>query len=298
MKHIKVNEKSYVYIINYKDDDLLRKSFNHLMMKTYKFNLEEYYQSGYWGEGYIPYSILDGDKVVSNVSVNVMDFSYMGEKMRFIQIGTVMTDLEYRNQGLNRYLMGQVLREWRDKCDLVYLFANDSVLEFYPKFGFVPTREYQCSKEIHTENRTLNIVKLDMSAEKDKNLLMDTVNESVHFAKLSVRDSSSTMFYCTSFMKGNVFFIKDFNAIAIAEFKDNMVYLNDVYCKKEVLLDDIIEAMVTKENNKVVLGFTPKDTESYNQTVLHEENTTLFILDDKKRIFNNNKIMFPVLSHA
>ena len=298
MEHVKINEKAYGYVVDFKNNDLLRKSFNELMMKTYRFNLEECYQNGYLGDRYIPYSIIYGDNVVSNVSVNIMDFYYMEEKMKFIQIGTVMTDKEYRNQGLNRYLMEKVLEEWKDKCDLIYLFANNTVLEFYPKFGFVPVKEYQYSKEIHTEKTTSNIVKLDMSIEKDKNLLMDTVKESVHFAKLSIRDSSSTMFYCTSFMKENVCFVKDFNAIAVAEFKDNMVYLNDVYCKKDVLLDDIIKAMITKDNNKVVLGFTPKDTKSYNQTVLHEENTTLFILDDKKKVFDSNRIMFPVLSHA
>ena len=66
-------------------------------------------------------------------------------------------------------------------------------------------------------------------------------------------------------------------------------YINDIYCKKGVPLNDIIEAMATKDINKVLLGFTPKNIVSFDNEVLHEENMTLF---------NNNKIMFPILSYA
>jgi len=46
------------------------------------------------------------------------------------------------------------------------------------------------------------------------------------------------------------------------------------------------------------LGFTPKDTKLFDETLLKQEDTTLFILDDKWDIFDNNRIMFPILSHA
>ncbi len=32
-----------------------------------------------------------------------------------------MTDEEYRGQGLCRALMERVIKEWEDKCDLIYL---------------------------------------------------------------------------------------------------------------------------------------------------------------------------------
>lgn len=112
-------------------------------MDKYGFDFEEWYQNGYWKDRYIPYALLDGNNVITNVSVNIIDFFVMGEKKTCIQIGTVMTDKEYRNQGLNRFLMKKVLEEWRERCDVIYLFANDSVLNFYPKFGFVSVPEYQ-----------------------------------------------------------------------------------------------------------------------------------------------------------
>lgn len=299
MEIVKLNDKTYGYAVDIKDDDKSRKSFNSLTRKTYGFDFEEWYRNGYWQERYIPYVLLDGDNVISNISVNVIDFSIMGEKKRFIQIGTVMTDKEYRNKGLTRFLMERVLEDWEGKCDLIYLFANDSVLDFYPKFGFSPAEEYQYSKEILAENTTSNATKLNMSDENDKKFLFDTINESKVFSQLAmIGNASLVMFYCTSFMKQSVYYIEALDAIAIAEFNDNTLYLNDVFCKRDIPLDDIIAALVNKEIKLVVLGFTPIDTTSFNAELLKEEDTTLFLMNNGREIFEEKKLMFPVLSHA
>lgn len=82
---------------------------------------------------------------MANVSVNIMDFVILGEEKRYVQIGTVMTDENYRNQGLSRTLIKKILKEWENKCQGIYLYANNSVLNFYPKFGFSVCSEYQYS---------------------------------------------------------------------------------------------------------------------------------------------------------
>lgn len=299
MENIKINSKTYGYDFNYKNNDELRNSLNSLTRNTYEFDFEQWYQNGYWKDRYIPYSIVDGNNIVANISVNVIDFFAMGEKRTYIQIGTVMTEKEYRNKGLSRFLMEKVLEEWRGKCDLIYLFANDSVLDFYPKFGFNSAKEYQHSKEICLENSTIDFVKLNMSDEKNRDFLFKKVNQSLHFSQLSMNDNASlVMFHCTSFMDQNVYYIKEFDAIVIAEFDDSVLYINDIFCEREVSMNDIILSMVNKAIKKVVLGFTPKDTKAFDETLLKQEDTTLFILDDKWGIFDNNRMMFPILSHA
>lgn len=299
MEYVNINEKTYGYVVNFKDNDVLRNSFNDLTRKTFGFDFEEWYQNGYWQDRYIPYALLDGDHIVSNISVNVIDFLDMGEKKRYIQIGTVMTDENYRNQGLNRFLMEKVLEGWEDQSDLIYLFANDSVLEFYPKFGFVPVSEYQHSKEIFADNSTSNVTKLDMSAEKDRNFLVNMINDSKNYSQLSMQGNASlVMFYCTSFLAQNVYYIDSLDTIVIAAFDDSILYIYDVFSRKEVPLDDIISAMANKEIKKVVLGFTPKDTTTFEVTLLKEEDTTLFVMESRIGIFKDRKIMFPVLSHA
>lgn len=134
--------RAYEYITGFRDDEKLRASFNDLTEKTFGFNFVDYYKNGFWGENYIPCSIMDNGRIVSNVSVNLMDFYADGIRKRYIQLGTVMTDKEYRGQGLSRYLMERVVSEYKHKCEDMYLFANANATEFYPKFGFIRSPEH------------------------------------------------------------------------------------------------------------------------------------------------------------
>lgn len=78
-----------------------------------------------------------------------------------------MTDPDFRNQGLNRLIMEQVLKDWEDKIFLIYLYANPSVLEFYPKFGFVKANEFVHYRPIISENKlTASFKKMDMNKRK------------------------------------------------------------------------------------------------------------------------------------
>ena len=120
----------------YRDDDTLRGSFDRLARRTFDLTFEDWYQNGFWGDDYIPYSVVIDGAVAANVSVNRTNFVLDGETKRFIQLGTVMTDERYRNRGLIRRLMTEIDRDFAGQADGVYLFANDSVLDFYPKFGF------------------------------------------------------------------------------------------------------------------------------------------------------------------
>ncbi|MGB7603957.1 MAG: GNAT family N-acetyltransferase [Lutisporaceae bacterium] len=299
MEKVSIKGREYTFIKDYKGNALFRKSYNLLTKKTYGFDFEQWYQNGYWGSGYIPYSLLDGESIVANVSASIIDYLVLGENKRYIQIGTVMTDTAYRNQGLARYLMEQVIEEWKDKCDMLYLFANDSVLNFYPQFGFTAVNEYQCSKTITNDNEIIVSEKLDMSLDYNRELLVEKINNSTSISKLTMlKNVGLVMFYCTSFMSDNVYYLREQDAIVIAELNGDTLYLQDAFSPSEVDLDNIIRTFANKEAKTVTLGFTPKNAESYHVNLLQEEDTTLFIMKGKDELFQNNKIMFPILSHA
>ena len=145
---VTLNNKEYTFLIQYQKEEKYRAAFNALAKKVFGISFEEWYAAGYWNEKYIPYTLFDGEHAVANISVNIMDFEVCGEKERYIQIGTVMTDENYRNQNLSRFLMEKVMEEWGSKCKFVYLYANKSVLGFYPKFGFYQVKEYEYFKSI------------------------------------------------------------------------------------------------------------------------------------------------------
>ncbi|WP_326717516.1 GNAT family N-acetyltransferase [Vagococcus jeotgali] len=65
-----------------------------------------------------------------------MTFVINKKKHQVLQLGTVMTKETYRDQGLSRRLIEEILKDYQGKVDMIFLFANETVLEFYPKFGF------------------------------------------------------------------------------------------------------------------------------------------------------------------
>ncbi|WP_286907203.1 GNAT family N-acetyltransferase [Clostridium sp. UBA1652] len=293
----KINGDLYKFINNIRENDIIRTSFNLLAQNTFKLNFEAWHKNGYWGEDYIPYCLLKDDKVVANVSVNIIKTRLNEGKRIYIQLGTVMTDKEFRNKGLSSFLIKKVLEEWRDKCHAIYLFANDGVLDYYPKFGFEKAEEYQYSKNINKKSGLVR--KLNMDIEVDKQLLLNLYKNSNPFSALPMEENEGLlMFYCSQFMKEKIYYIKEHEAIVVAEYDDENLICYDIFCKGNCSLDEIL-SIVSEENTKTaILGFTPKEVKDFKINKLHEEDTTLFILKGKENLFSSNKIMFPVLSHA
>lgn len=122
---------------DYRDDPARRASFNALASATFGLNFEGWYRNGFWGDAYNPYSVEKDGRIVANVSLNRTAMIIGGVRRQLYQLGTVMTDPAYRNRGYIRAIMAEIDRDIAD-ADGVYLFANDSVLEFYPRFGFAP----------------------------------------------------------------------------------------------------------------------------------------------------------------
>lgn len=300
MSTIKIKGKEYRYVIDYKENDALRDSFNKLTQKVFKFDFKEWYQSGYWKDQYVPYSIEIKEKIVSNVSVNIINFLVSGIERKFIQIGTVMTDPDYSELGLNKLLMEKVIEDWKDRCDLIYLFANDTVLDYYPKFGFVRGIEYQHFKLLNIKVDKSSYTKLDMSRKENIKFLFNKVNESAQFSKISMLNNpSNIMFYYTpTFLSQNVYYIKSLDAVVIAEFDKDILTLKDVFCNKKVDIDDVIEHLANTYTKKVFLGFTPEHTQNFDVTPI-EEGDALFVFGNKIDVLNGkNEMRFPVLSHA
>ncbi len=298
MEYLFINGKKYGFAKDYREDNELREEYNKLTEKTYGFSFEAWYQDGYWGEKHIPYTLFDEGIAVSNVSVNKIKFSILGEDKNYVQIGTVMTDKKYRNQGLSRYLMERVIEETESECDLIYLFANKSVLDFYPKMGFREAEEYNYFKNINYLKTNVQVKKLDMSDSENKGFLYRKVRDSKPLFEVSMLGNPElVMFYCTLFMKDFVYYIKSLDTVVIAEYDGNVLYLYDIFSSKKIDLDSIIDIMSLAETEKVVLGFVYEGN-GYQNVLKSDRDNVLFVYSRDKIIFDSNKLKFPDLSHT
>ncbi len=288
----------------YQKEDGLRHSFNQLAYQTFGLDFEDWYQKGYWGENYIPYSIVVKGEVVANVSVNPMTFWEGEEKKHFIQLGTVMTRGDYRNQGLIRRLMEEIEKDYAGKAEGSYLFANSSVLEFYPKFGYEKEAEYQYSKKVWFDGER-TALKVPMKEKKDWDKLERAMRKSSRHSRFEMVDNGQLiLFYVTKFMQENVYYIEECNSYVIAEIEGENLLLHAVYCNesnasilKSPVLDSVIQAF-GKEIRMVTLGFVPVDEKGYTVSEFKQEDTTLFVKGKGFAGFKKLRLMFPTLSHA
>lgn len=280
---------------NYRENEDLRRSFNELAEKVFGLNFENWYKNGFWKDNYIPYSVIEDGKVVSNVSVNACNMNYSGRVVKLIQLGTIMTDPDYRGKGYSRILMERVISDYKDKVDGIYLFANDSVLDFYPRFGFKTGKEYQYSKDVNNtgEDRTALVPMADKEAwDKMVSLIAEKEQNSKFYM---VENTGLYMFYLSQFMQENTFYIENCDSYAVAEVEDDTLILHTIIGKGDV--DKVISAFGSKIK-KVVLNFTPNVTYGFEENELHEEDTTLFVMGKFFEEIEDDKLMFQAITHA
>ncbi|BCZ46073.1 GNAT family acetyltransferase [Clostridium gelidum] len=294
--------EQFKFIKNYLKNDKYRKSFNELGKKTFSINFDQWYREGYLGDNYINYSFLHEEKVVANVSANKFNIIHNGELKKAIQLGTVMTDEHYRNKGLIRKLMDTILKEY-ENYDLIYLFANDSVLDFYPKFGFKKVIEgkYELdAKEITgLELNNCKVIKLDLENEEHKNIIKRLAKNRVPISQeLGIINYSSILnLYCNYEFRDDLYYIKEEDTIIIFRRENNVVNLFDILSSDDFDLDNIISKVIRKEDKSIQFNFIPK-SKKYKINFELEENTgdTLFVKEGKGNL--EDGILFPKTSHT
>lgn len=286
----------YEIVKHYRHNKALRDSFNALAEATFGLNFESWYQNGFWGDDYDPYSIVIDGKVVANVSLNRVDMIICGQRKRIYQLGTVMTAPEYRNRGLIRSIMAQIEEDTRD-ADGIYLFANDSVLDFYPKFGFRKEKEYVYSKEtIQTGACRMENIPMDSAAGWAR--LSEAMAENTFAPACYMAENPGLVFfYVSQFMQSCVYRDSETGAFVVAELEDGELVLHNVFSAAPVCLDAIIAAFGS-EVKQVTLGFTPADTAGYTCREHHEEDCTFFVKGEAFQNFADAKLRIPTLSHA
>lgn len=274
----------------------LRNAFNSLTQEVFGFSFEDWYQSGYWTERYQPYTLFDGNRAAANVSVNQMEFLWDGQVKKYIQLGTVMTAPEYRGRGLSQMLIERVLSDWQGKTDGIYLFANQTVLDFYPKFGFERQTEYQFSIILETGKNQAQ--KLNLDSEQDRQLLKHCYQKGNPYSRLAViHNFELLMFYCEGFLKDHVYYLSKEDAVVIAQKESGKMICYDVFGDSADELIPLLTMVADGGKTEVILGFTPNDAGKYFLKPVSEDNY-LFTLNWQTDLFYKHQILFPLLSHT
>ncbi|MGN4123453.1 GNAT family N-acetyltransferase [Lysinibacillus sphaericus] len=291
----------YQLISDYKQNEKYKESFNELAKQVFELDFKEWYDRGLWGDNYICYSYLNGEQVIANASVNKMVVIANGKEYKAIQLGTVMTHPDYRHQGLAAKLMNHIIKKYEKDCDFIYLFANDTVLDFYPKFGFKKVQESSFSlKTCHLKKRTKKgtLRKLDINNQADFELMKDfAINRMPVSSILGVKNNEHLlMFYFTLVFKDAIYYLEEEDVLILFERENQQLHIFDIISKKRVDLD-MLNGDITMDTEIIYFHFTPDDVCSNIHTeFITNSDDTLFV----RPLINieTKHFLFPLTSHS
>ncbi|WP_277587142.1 GNAT family N-acetyltransferase [Psychrobacillus antarcticus] len=295
--------KEYQLISDYKYIETYKESFNELAKMVFEIDFKGWYEKGCWDDKYICYSYIDGDKVIANASINKMTLVSNGKEYKAIQVGTVMTHPDYRKKGLSGKLMNHIIDKYEKECDFIYLFANETVLDFYPKFGFEKVPESSFSLNITDLNQqqviSTNMRRLDSEDTNDFQLMKKFAKERIPVSSiLGVKNNEHLlMFYFILAFNDAIYYIEEDDVIVI--FKQDEVHLHifDIISTKRIELDSIINRIVSDKKQTIHLYFTPDyDGLNFHKELITKSDDTLLVrplLKDGPKHF-----LFPLTSHS
>ena len=289
-------------VSNYMRDDTLRHALNDLTKKTFGFDFEGWVTGGYFEGDYIPYSLIEDGKIISNVSANRMTFLQNGVDRNYIQIGTVMTDEAYRRQGLAKKLMEHVIKQYKDDCDGFYLFANPDAVVFYNRCGFSKETEYRYSvKNEFCMGKSAGEIFMPVNTadEQMKQKYMDMVRRSAVNSSLEQLNKFGLQMFYSADME-NVYYAKDMDCFIVAEMEEDTLLLQSIICENKVLLSDVLSRIGGKYH-KCRLGFTPVQEDMHMciaERYDGSDDYRLFYRGQEMESIEREKLYFPELSHA
>lgn len=250
-----------IHSYDFKNRDEYRASFNRLSKLVFGIDFEAWYQKGAWDDRYICHSIIVDDQIIANVSVSKMDLVINGESKRALQIGTVMTHPEHRGKGLSTQLMEYVLETYEATCDLFFLFANSTVHDFYPKFGFttLPEHQFYLNLTVQPKDQPILLDKLDVSKEDHWDSIKQKLRSrrpiSKHFGVANV--PGLFQFYALNVFPECLYYSRTDDAIIVFEHEGDLLHLYDVISDKEVNLETLVSWIASEQTRKVRFHFTP-----------------------------------------
>ena len=292
-----------------------------LTQAAFGFDFEAWAARGFCAHGaYVPYSFEEDGRILSNVSVNRMEFCLNGEKRRWLQLGTVATREDMRGRGLARRLVEIALADSMDGCDGVYLFANPEVSGFYEKCGFTRGIEYRsfprAEAYLNTDARLSSMrergdscaeARLDTGArfvpvnpgdERALAAYQRAVHETEPYAALWQENGFGlAMFYTMN--AENAYYCPALDAHAVVE--DGS--LNAVFARNMPLLRAVLAALAASENveTPTVIGFTPGPEDADACVREPWDGGDDYRLYGRGRVLEEiaaNRLCFPALSHA
>lgn len=254
-------------VSDYRDQPAIRNGFHQLADTVFGVDFRSWQQHGFWDDRFTCFSFMNGDEMIANVSVSRMELVADGVGTKALQFGAVATHPDYRRQGWSGRLMQSVLDEYDREYGTMFLFANKSVVDFYPKFGFRRVSEcgFVCDAAAWIGAGAYapargTVRQLDMANPADVRLAAAIVDERAPVSqRAGVHNGTGiTMWHLLYSFPEHLHYFEEENGIVIAERKGNALCLYDIVASREVRMNRLAQLAVSAHGaERVVFCFTP-----------------------------------------
>jgi predicted N-acetyltransferase YhbS len=215
---------------------------------------------GGWTDDYQAHALVEVDEIVANVSVARMDLVVGGRPARGMQLGAVGVVPERRGEGLQRGLLEYVLGAIAEEADLVFLFANDEVLDFYPRFGFERVEERVFGAEASILPSPDRLPRLRLDRPDDLDLFRAACASALPVTERfgAARYGWIALWYATYFVGQHLFHAPEHDAVVVARQKGELLEVLDVIAPRRFDLAPVLARIVDSPVRRIEFGFTPE----------------------------------------
>ncbi|MEO8460304.1 MAG: GNAT family N-acetyltransferase [Dokdonella sp.] len=237
-------------------------------------------QRGGWDADYEVFAALEDDEIVATIGRTRMRVVVGGVESIAWQLGAVATRGDRRGRGLARRLMQQVFDDLDFPDQLIFLFANKSVLDFYPRFGFQGVIQQRYSARVELEPAQVRAHRLDIADAEDRARLAAICARSAALShEFSARDYYPTLLWHLCHSPLPAFWVEAYDSIVVARFENNSgegscLVVYDVVARAPFDLRDVLPSLISEpvgvvEVRTVEFRFNPASF--WQAESLHEE---------------------------
>ena len=214
---------------------------------------------GGWADGYEVFAMVVDDQIVSTVGCMSMRYVINSEARNGFQLGAVATRPDHRNRGLARLLIKKVLSELDAPDQPVILFANSSVLDFYPRFGFRRLAQTRFVGHIHLRPAGTFAPSLDLASPIDRAWLADHCARANAIGQgFAARDYYPALLFHLTRRPRLVFRLDSFGAVVIVRQEGERLLIEDLLATRPLRLSDALPHVCAQPVRTIEFGFDPE----------------------------------------
>ncbi|NLI79916.1 MAG: GNAT family N-acetyltransferase [Candidatus Riflebacteria bacterium] len=268
-----------------RDDPAWREAFFAFIRDVFPgLDFAAWHRLGCWNGPYQPFSIFEDGRMVANVSATPMRLLVNGTETAGVQIGTVGTLPELRGKGLARFLMEHVLDRFDAGSALVFLFANERVLDFYPKFGFRPVSTALFRGPLPATGRAgtppLRSRPLDLESPADRDLVSAHLGNRLPLTKMfgAIDHAFITWWHLLNVFPRHVVHFPDPGVMVVATEENGWLHVWDVVSTRRFAWKAVLASLSAGRELAGAVHHFPPDQFTFDcARILPDPETHLFV---------------------